>query len=98
MAALEIATNREVQYGAAFSLALSGDSFGAQTLANDLERNFPEDTSVRSNYVPSVRALLALNHGEPSRAIDVLQTAVPNELGQTRSAVNALPASLLSAV
>jgi hypothetical protein len=88
MAALEIATNREVQYGAAFSLALSGDSFGAQTLANDLERNFPEDTSVRSNYVPSVRALLALNHGEPSRAIDVLQTAVPNELGQTRSAVN----------
>jgi len=88
IAALEIAKNREVQYGAAFSLALSGDSSEAQTLANDLERNFPEDTSVRFNYVPSVRALLALNHGEPFHAIEVLQTAVPNELGQPRSAIN----------
>ncbi len=88
MAALELAKNREVQYGAAFALALSGDSSEAQTLANDVERNFPEDTSVRFNYMPSVRALLALNHGEPSQAIEVLQTAVPNELGQPRSAIN----------
>jgi predicted Zn-dependent protease len=88
MAALELAKNREVQYGAAFTLALSGDSSEAQILANDLERNFPEDTSVRFNYVPSVRALLALNHGEPTQAIEVLQTAVPNELGQPRSAIN----------
>ncbi len=88
MAALELAKNREVQYGAAFALALSGNSSEAQTLANDLERNFPEDTSVRFNYVPSVRALLALNHGEPFHAIEVLQTAVPNELGQPRSAIN----------
>jgi predicted Zn-dependent protease len=88
MAALELAENREVQYGAAFALALSGDSFEAQRLANDLERNFPEDTSVRFNYVPSVRALLALNHGDRSQAIEVLQTAAPNELGQPRSAIN----------
>jgi eukaryotic-like serine/threonine-protein kinase len=88
MAALELTKNREVQYGAAFALALSGNSSEAQTLANDLERNFPEDTSVRFNYVPSVRALLALNHGDRSQAIEVLQTAVPNELGQPRSAIN----------
>jgi predicted Zn-dependent protease len=88
MAALELTKNREVQYGAAFALALSGNSSEAQTLANDLERNFPEDTSVRFNYVPSVRALLALNHGDRSQAIEVLQTAAPNELGQPRSAIN----------
>jgi tetratricopeptide (TPR) repeat protein len=88
MEALQFARNREVQFGAAFALALSGDSSRAQTLANDLEKNFPEDTAVRFNYMPSVRALLALNHGDPAKATELLQTAVPNELGQPRSAVN----------
>jgi predicted Zn-dependent protease len=88
MEALALARNREVQYGAAFALALSGDSSRAQTLANDLEKNFPEDTAVRFSYMPSVRALLALNHGDPAKAIELLQIAVPNELGQPRSAIN----------
>ena len=88
MAALELAKNREVQLARPLHSPSRGDSSEAQTLANDLERNFPEDTSVRFNHVPSVRALLALNHGEPSQAIEVLQTAVPNELGQPRSAIN----------
>ncbi len=88
MEALALASDRESQFGAAFALALSGDSSRAKTLANDLEKNFPEDTAVRFNYMPSVRALLALNHGEPAKAIELLQTAVPNELGQPRSAVN----------
>jgi predicted Zn-dependent protease len=79
--ALELAKNREVQYGAAFALALFGDSSRAQAIANDLERNFPEDTSVRFSYVPSVRAILALNHGQPAQAMEVLQIGVPYELG-----------------
>jgi serine/threonine protein kinase/Tfp pilus assembly protein PilF len=84
-AALELATYREVQYGAAFALAMSGDSSRSQALADDLERNFPEDTSVRFNYLPAVRGLLALNHGDPSKAIEVLQAAVPYELSTPRS-------------
>jgi Tfp pilus assembly protein PilF/predicted Ser/Thr protein kinase len=84
-AALELATDREVQYGAAFALAMSGDSSRSQALADDLERNFPEDTSVRYNYLPAVRGLLALNHGDPSKAIELLRAAVPYELGTPRS-------------
>jgi eukaryotic-like serine/threonine-protein kinase len=87
-AALELARNREVQYGAAVALALSGESTQALILANDLQRNFPEDTAIRFNYMPTISALVALNHGENARARDLLQTAVPNELGQPRSAVN----------
>jgi eukaryotic-like serine/threonine-protein kinase len=86
MAALALAKNREVQYGAALALAMAGDSSQAQTLANDLERSFPEDTSVKFNYLPTVRAFLALNHGDPAKAIELLQVAVPYELGQPRSA------------
>ncbi len=85
MAALALAKNREVQYGAALALAMAGDSSRAQTLTKDLETSFPEDTSVKFNYLPSVRAFLALNHGDPAKAIEILQVAVPYELGQPRS-------------
>ncbi len=85
MAALALAKNREVQYGAALALAIAGDSSQAQTLAEDLEKSFPEDTSVKFNYLPTVRAFLALNHGDPAKAVELLQVAVPYELGQPRS-------------
>ena len=85
MAARELSNGREVEYGAAFALALAGDSFRSQTLANDLERRYPEDTSVRFSYLPALRARLALNHSEPSKAIEMLQIAVPYDLGAPRS-------------
>jgi len=85
MAARERSKDREVEYGAAFALALSGDSSQAQTLANDLERRFPEDTSVKFSYLPAIRALIVLNHGEPAKAIELLQIAIPHELGTPRS-------------
>jgi eukaryotic-like serine/threonine-protein kinase len=56
MAALELSKERDVEYGAAFALALSGDSSRSQALANDLERRFGEDTSVRFSYLPALRA------------------------------------------
>jgi eukaryotic-like serine/threonine-protein kinase len=78
--ALELSKGRDVEYGAAFALAVAGDSSQAQTLANDLEKRFPEDTSVQFSYLPTLRALLALNRGESSHAIELLQTAAPYEL------------------
>jgi tetratricopeptide (TPR) repeat protein len=80
-AALELSKDRDVEYGAALALALAGDSSRSQTLANDLEKRFPEDSEVRFGYVPAIRALLALNHGEPAKAIELLQIAVPYDLG-----------------
>jgi DNA-binding winged helix-turn-helix (wHTH) protein/tetratricopeptide (TPR) repeat protein len=86
-AALAVSRNREVNYGVALALAMSGDSSRGQALADDLEHNFPEDTSVKFNYLPVVRAALALKHGEPAKAIELLQTSVPYELGTPRSAL-----------
>ena len=92
--ALTLAQNREVDYGAAFALALSGETSRSQFLANDLEKNFPEDTAVRFSYLPSLRALEALNHKDATRAIEALQVAIPNELGQPRSALQGFFGSL----
>ena len=43
-AALELSHDRDLEYGAAFALALAGDASRAQTLADDLTKRFPEDT------------------------------------------------------
>jgi eukaryotic-like serine/threonine-protein kinase len=79
-----------VEYGAALALAFSGDFPQAQTLADDLEKRFPEDTCVRFSYLPVLRAQLAGSHSDPSKAVEVLQAAVPNELGAQRSTIHAL--------
>jgi tetratricopeptide (TPR) repeat protein len=88
--ALKLSRDREAEYGAAFALALSGDVVPAQELADDMERRFPEDTAVRFSYLPTIRALLALNRGERERALELLQVAVPDELGVPRSSVSGL--------
>ncbi|HEY1965401.1 MAG TPA: protein kinase, partial [Acidobacteriaceae bacterium] len=89
-AALELSKDREVEYGVAFALALTGDSTKAQTLADDLEKRFPEDTCVNFEYVPEIRALLALNRNDPAKAIELLQVAAPYELGTPRSSFHAI--------
>jgi DNA-binding winged helix-turn-helix (wHTH) protein/tetratricopeptide (TPR) repeat protein len=85
-AALTLSKDREAEYGAAFALALAGYSSSSLQLANDLEKRFPEDTSVRFSYLPALRSLLALNSREISKALELLQTAIPSELGVPRSA------------
>ena len=75
-AALKIGKGRDVEYAAAFALAVAGDSSGAQTLADDLGKRFPEDTPVQFEYLPTLGALLALARNEPLKAIELLQPAL----------------------
>jgi tetratricopeptide (TPR) repeat protein len=89
-AALKLSNSREVEYGAALTFALTGDSSRAQTLADDLERRFPEDTVVRFSYLPVLRARIALNRGDGATAIEILQAATPYELGASRGLFGAL--------
>jgi eukaryotic-like serine/threonine-protein kinase len=84
--ALKLSKDREVEYGAAFVLALAGDSFHAQMHADNLEKQYPEDTAVQFSYLPALKALLALNRKDPSKAIELLQTATSHELGTPQSA------------
>jgi DNA-binding winged helix-turn-helix (wHTH) protein/Tfp pilus assembly protein PilF len=85
-AALMLSKDREAEYGAAFAFALAGYASSSLQLANDLEKRFPEDTSVRFSYLPSLRSLLALNSREISKALELLQTAIPSESGVPRAA------------
>jgi serine/threonine protein kinase/Tfp pilus assembly protein PilF len=74
-------TGRDIDYGVALALAYAGDDGRAQALADDLDKKFPEDTIVQLNYLPTLRARLALGHARPQQALDSLAAAAPYELG-----------------
>ena len=76
---------RDTRYGAALVLAYAGDDGRAQALTEELDKRFPEDTIVQFNYLPTLRAKLALNRGRASEALKGLRAATPFELGQTTS-------------
>ena len=77
---------REVDYAAAFALALAGDLPQSRALAEVLAREFPEDTSVQFMYLPTLRALFSLNTPtpDPEAAIQALQTASRYDLALGR--------------
>lgn len=78
--ALNLSSGRDVEYGAAFALALAGNPVESQRIAADLGKRYPEDTVVRFNYLPVLNALLLMK-GDPAKAVSVLQNAAAYELG-----------------
>jgi tetratricopeptide (TPR) repeat protein len=78
---LGLSTSRDNEYAAALALGFAADTARAGPLADDLAKRFPEDTVVQFNYLPTLRAQLALNRNDSVRAIEALQLAAPYELG-----------------
>jgi hypothetical protein len=48
-----------------------------------LGKRFPEYTIVQSNYLPTLRAELALRKGHATEALEILRADLPYELGRT---------------
>jgi tetratricopeptide (TPR) repeat protein len=80
MAALKLSNGRDVQYAAGLALAFAGDSSRSQSLADDLEKRFPEDTFAKFTYAPVLRAVAALVRGKPADSVERLQITLPYEL------------------
>jgi len=85
-AAVALGQGRDVMYAAAFALALAGEFSESQRMAEDLASRFPEDTPVQFEYLPSLRALFALEEKAPSDAVDRLQAALPYDLAMPGTA------------
>jgi tetratricopeptide (TPR) repeat protein len=79
-AGLILSLAREVEYGAALGLALTGDAGRSQKLADDIEKRFPEATAARYSYLPVLRGFFAIQKGAPQTALELLQPAVPYDL------------------
>ncbi len=84
--ALKQSTIRDLTYFAALAFAYSRDDARAKTLADDLTKRFPEDTIAQFNFLPTLRAKLALNEGKSAEAIESLKVAAPYELATSTDA------------
>jgi eukaryotic-like serine/threonine-protein kinase len=85
-AALSLFRSRDADYGPAFALALLHDSAQAHKIEAELEKLYPEDTSVQFSYLPALRALQALNQRDPAKALEMTQVAAPYDLAVPASA------------
>jgi eukaryotic-like serine/threonine-protein kinase len=65
-----------VALNAARSLALVGEDDRALKIANDAAIQRPFDTLVQFVQIPSVKAVVALNHAQAAKAIDLLDGAM----------------------
>src|SRR6202030_1033032 len=82
--ALKLApTSQGVGVEAALAFALAGDTARAESLAQALNKRFPQDTQMQSLWLPAIQAQLALNRKNPADAVNALQAAAPPiDLGQ----------------
>ena len=76
----KVSTNLDVKGNTAVTLAMSGDSTDADKIMGDLKQRFPDSTTVRFCYVPSVQAAFALGEGKAQKAIESLVATSPYEL------------------
>jgi eukaryotic-like serine/threonine-protein kinase len=72
-AALKTSSAKYVRETAAMALAAAGDIAGAAKLADDLEHQYPLDTTVQNNIVLTVRAQNLLHEGRAGEAVQTLQ-------------------------
>jgi tetratricopeptide (TPR) repeat protein len=79
-AALARSSSPKVVGPAAVAQALAGDADRAQALADELEQRMPTDTLLNAMGLPMTRAVIALERGDPTRAIELLEVAAPYEL------------------
>jgi eukaryotic-like serine/threonine-protein kinase len=85
-AALALSRSRDVDYGPALSLMLIGESGSACEIMAQLDRRYPDDTSVQFNYLPVLRGVEALAVGNAAQALEFAQSSAPYDLAVPRLA------------
>jgi tetratricopeptide (TPR) repeat protein len=80
-AALARSHGINVEEASAVALGLAGDGARAMQLAADLAKRFPEGTTTQLEFVPMIRASVALQSGSAGKALDALAPAAIYELG-----------------
>jgi tetratricopeptide (TPR) repeat protein/tRNA A-37 threonylcarbamoyl transferase component Bud32 len=74
--ALKLSQSRNVVLYSASALAMAGEDVRAAKLADDVAQKRPYDTLVQFVAVPLIKAQIELNHENPGKAIDLLDSAL----------------------
>ena len=85
--ALAASRSKDVEAMSALALSLAGDSAESSRVARELNEQFPQNTILQLNYLPTIRAAEQLwnesGKVEPTKAIEILAPVEPYELGIT---------------
>ena len=79
-AALSFFRSRDADYAPAFAFALLRYSAQVNEIVAELERRYPQDTSVQFSYLPTLLALEAINQGNPAKALEITHASAPYDL------------------
>jgi tetratricopeptide (TPR) repeat protein len=82
--ALALSKSRDVEALSAVALKMAGDTTTANRLAADLEKRYPEDTIVQTNYLPALRGAMRQSAGQAEQN----GTPSPYEFGGNLATVN----------
>jgi tetratricopeptide (TPR) repeat protein len=80
-AALALAPGRDVKLFCAIALARAGDNAHARALSNELEKNYPTNTTLKLYWFPILKAAIAIGDKNSSQALVALEAVAPYELG-----------------
>jgi eukaryotic-like serine/threonine-protein kinase len=81
--ALALSRAKDIVAMSGLAASLAGDSAQATQLANDLNQNFPQDTIIQFNYLPTIHAALEVHAQNPAMAVELLAPTAPYESGVT---------------
>jgi eukaryotic-like serine/threonine-protein kinase len=81
-------TSDGVKVQAALAFAMAGDASHAESLANDLNQEYPLATQMQALWLPAIRAQLALNRKDSAKALELLPPAGALEFGAIPFATN----------
>jgi eukaryotic-like serine/threonine-protein kinase len=82
LSALALVPGKDIRNMGALALARAGDTVQATKIADNLNKEFPQNTTVQGYWLPSIRAAVDLNAKNAARAMELLKGAGPYELGQ----------------
>src|SRR5579862_4072374 len=74
--AMKLSQSPNVVLFSAAALAITGEDARATKLADDVSQKRPYDTFVQFVAVPLIKAQIELNHNNPNKAIDLLDSAL----------------------
>jgi eukaryotic-like serine/threonine-protein kinase len=71
--ALKLGNTHDTQIFAALISARVGDTATSEKIADELAKQYPDDTLVNNYWLPSIRASLELEHKNPAKAVELLK-------------------------
>ena len=80
--ALSLSSKSDIELLVALALARSGDTAQSSALADKVAAEFDRDTLIQAYWLPAIRATIAIDRGDPQKAIELLSMASEYELGE----------------